>query len=169
MGFYFCDKYIYTDGDEKEVERDMYATLSYFRGFNDQDGCEKWENQLEHLFRYLSLTPAQKYHYAQMMLAGEVYWWWEDNHFDYRDWLVSQKLLHTQYAPHLEGPQFNDLIVECKEIFTDMVMMLESQAVEIVEDPEPEPKLMISQSQNQKLLLSWCNYKKRFPCSPRKL
>ena len=33
MGFYFCGKYIYTDGDEKEVERDMYAALPYFRGF----------------------------------------------------------------------------------------------------------------------------------------
>ena len=30
MGFYFCDKYIYTDGDEKEVKRDMYAALPYF-------------------------------------------------------------------------------------------------------------------------------------------
>ena len=40
MGFYFCGKYIYTGGDEKEVERDMYAILSYFRGSNDQDGYE---------------------------------------------------------------------------------------------------------------------------------
>ena len=41
MRFYFCGKYIYTDGDEKEVEKDMYATLSYFRGSNDQYGYEK--------------------------------------------------------------------------------------------------------------------------------
>ena len=31
MGFYFCGKYIYTDDDENEVERDMYAALPYFR------------------------------------------------------------------------------------------------------------------------------------------
>ena len=42
---------IYTDGDE-EVERDMYAALPYFRGFNDHDGYEKWENQLEYFFKY---------------------------------------------------------------------------------------------------------------------
>jgi len=41
MRFYFYDKYIYSDGDEKEVERDMYATLSYFRGSNDHNGYEK--------------------------------------------------------------------------------------------------------------------------------
>jgi len=41
MGFYFCGKYIYTDRDEKEVERDMYTAPPYFRGFYDQDGYEK--------------------------------------------------------------------------------------------------------------------------------
>ena len=34
--------------------------------------------------------------------------------------------------------QFNDLIAECKEILTDMVKMLESKVVEIVEDSELE-------------------------------
>ena len=60
----------------------MYATLSYFRGFNDHDGYEKWENQLEDFFRYFSLTPAQKCHNAQMNLAGEAYWQWKDSHID---------------------------------------------------------------------------------------
>jgi len=41
MEFYFCGKYINTEGDEKQVERDMYAVLSYFRGSNDHDGYEK--------------------------------------------------------------------------------------------------------------------------------
>ena len=41
MGFYFCGKYIYTDGDEKEVEWDMYVALPYFQGSNDQDEYEK--------------------------------------------------------------------------------------------------------------------------------
>ena len=41
MGFYFCDKYIYSDGDEKEVERNMYATLSYLQGSKDHVVYEK--------------------------------------------------------------------------------------------------------------------------------
>ena len=40
MGFYFCGKYIYI-GDDEDVERDMYAALPYFQGFNDQDEYEK--------------------------------------------------------------------------------------------------------------------------------
>ena len=63
---------------------DMYATLPYFRDFNNQDGHEKWENQLEDFFRYFSLTPL-KCHYAQMTLAEETYWWWKDSHIDYRN------------------------------------------------------------------------------------
>jgi len=94
---------MYTDGDEKDVEGDMYAALLYFRDFYDQNGYEKWENYFENFFRYFSLTPAQKCHYAEMKLVGEVYWWWEDSHIDCRDWLILQELLHTRYAPHLEG------------------------------------------------------------------
>ena len=30
MSFYFCGIYIHTDGDDKKVERDMYAAISYF-------------------------------------------------------------------------------------------------------------------------------------------
>ena len=41
MKFYFCGKYVYTDGDEKEVERDMYVALPYFWGSNDHDEYEK--------------------------------------------------------------------------------------------------------------------------------
>jgi len=41
MKFYFYGKYIDTDGDEKEVERDMYADLPYFQSFNGQDGYKK--------------------------------------------------------------------------------------------------------------------------------
>ena len=55
--------------------------------------------------------------------------------------LVLQELLRARYAPHLEGPQFNDLIVERKEILTGMVKMLESKAVDIVEYSEPGPKV----------------------------
>jgi len=38
---------MYIEGDEKEVERDMYATLSYFLGSDDQYGYEKWKSNLE--------------------------------------------------------------------------------------------------------------------------
>ena len=31
MGFYFCGRYINTDADDKNVERDMYAVIPYFR------------------------------------------------------------------------------------------------------------------------------------------
>jgi len=41
MGFYFCGQYIYTDGDEKEVEWDTYKALSYFRGSHDHYGYEE--------------------------------------------------------------------------------------------------------------------------------
>jgi len=63
-----------------------------------------------------------------------------NSHIDCRDCLVLQEL-STRYAPHLKGPQFNDLIAEYKELFTDMVKMLESKAVEVVEDPESEPEV----------------------------
>jgi len=52
MSFYICGKYIYTDGDEKEVERDIYAALSYFRGSNDHIGYEEWESSLKVFFNY---------------------------------------------------------------------------------------------------------------------
>jgi len=84
-----------------------YMQLSRILGFYDKDGYEKWENYLEDFFRYFSLTPAQKCHYAQIKLAREVYMWWEDSHVDCHDWLILQELLHTQYAPHLEGLQLS--------------------------------------------------------------
>ena len=50
-----------------------------------------------------------------------------------------------------EGPQFNDLVVECKEILAGMVKMLKSRAVntvdntklepEVDDNPEPEPEV----------------------------
>jgi len=41
MKFYFCGRYINTNADDKEVERDMCAAIPYFRGSNDHDGYEK--------------------------------------------------------------------------------------------------------------------------------
>jgi len=72
MRFYFCGKYIYTDDDDKELERNMYATLPYFRVLMIRMSM-KSENHLEGFFRYFFLTPTQKCHYAQIKLAGEAY------------------------------------------------------------------------------------------------
>ena len=36
MSSYFCGKYIYTDGDEKEVEQDMYVFIPYFWDSHDE-------------------------------------------------------------------------------------------------------------------------------------
>jgi len=33
--------YIYTDGDDKKTERDMYVVIQYFRGCYDHCGYEK--------------------------------------------------------------------------------------------------------------------------------
>jgi len=41
MGFYFCGQYIYTDGDDNKVERDMYVVIPYFRDSNNHDGHER--------------------------------------------------------------------------------------------------------------------------------
>ena len=35
MGFYFCGRYLYTNGDENEDEWDMYAAIRYFWGSYD--------------------------------------------------------------------------------------------------------------------------------------
>jgi len=78
-----------------------------------------------------------------MKLPGEAYWWWEDSHINCWDSFVLQDLFRNQYASHLERPQFNDLVAECKEILVGMRKILESITVE---DPESEPKLMINQS-----------------------
>ena len=69
-----------TDGDEKEVECDMYAIILCFRGSDDQYGYEKWESNLETFFSYFVLISEQKCRYAQMRLIGEAYWWWKENH-----------------------------------------------------------------------------------------
>ena len=87
MEFYFCGKYIYTDSDEKEVERDMYAALLYFRGSNDHDGYEKWEPTWKFV-QIFFLTPEQKCYYTQMKLAGEGYWLRKNSHINCRYWLV---------------------------------------------------------------------------------
>ena len=43
---------IYTDGDDNEVERDMYAAIPCFWGSHDRYGYEKWENYLKEFFSY---------------------------------------------------------------------------------------------------------------------
>lgn len=42
MGFYFCGRYIYTDGNPKQVEHDMYEGVLNFHGFDDRCGYEDY-------------------------------------------------------------------------------------------------------------------------------
>jgi len=72
MDFYFCGKCICTDGDDKEVEWDMYVTISYFQCFNDCYEYKDWESQLEDLCSYFSLTTEEKYRYAQLKLMEKL-------------------------------------------------------------------------------------------------
>ena len=60
---------------------------------------------------------------------------------NYRDWFVLQDLLRTQYAPYLDGSQFSNMVAECKEILTNMVKMLKSKAVKVIENPKSVPKI----------------------------
>ena len=76
-----------------------------------------------------------------MKQTGESYWCWRDGHINCRDLLVLQDLLCTQFVPHFESPQFNNMVAECKEIFAGIVKNLESKAIEFVEDSEPEPEV----------------------------
>ena len=99
MGFYFCSRYIYIDGDPKEVERDMYVAISYFRVLMIVTNMRS-EKNLEESFSYFSLTSEHKCRYTQMKLVGETYWWWKDNNRFCRYWFVLQDLLHTRYTPH---------------------------------------------------------------------
>ena len=50
--------------------------------------------------------------------------------------------LRTRYAQYLESPQFSDLIAECKEILVSMMKILESKAVEVIENSESESEVV---------------------------
>ena len=115
MNFYFCGRCINTDASEKEVERDMYATLPYFQDSNDHIGYEEWESNLEAFFSYFILTSKQKYHHTQMRLVGYAYLWWRDSHIDDQYWFVLQDHFRSLYAPHLlyvSGVDCEELNVE---------------------------------------------------------
>ena len=100
MKFYFCEKYINTEANDKEVKRDMYAALPCFQDSDNQYGYEKWENNFK-VFSYFVLTSSeQKCHYVQMKLVGKAYCWEKGSHIDYRCWFVLKSLLCTLYAPH---------------------------------------------------------------------
>ena len=71
MKFYFCGKYIYTNGHEKDVERDMYAALPYFRDSNDHDGYEKWKKSTWRFFQIFLLDTWGK---VSLYSNNEVGW-----------------------------------------------------------------------------------------------
>ena len=140
MIFYFCGRYICTNGYKKEVKRNMYAALLYFRGSKDQCGYEKWENQLENFFKIFSfdtctkvpLCPNEAGWRSLLAVVTQSYW---------LSRLTYLTRASSCSAPHLEGPQFSDLIAECNQILAGMVKMLESKTVKIVEDLEPESEV----------------------------
>ena len=146
IGFYFWGKYIYTDGDEKEVERDMYAALPYFQ--DSHDGYENWENNLEEVFNYFSLTSEQKYHYIQRRLVGQS----TINVGFLRNYLRNLYAPYSLYAseadynveqePEPESRSFANICTEFPEALERYVA---SQAAKIDTDPEPtvlvEPKV----------------------------
>ena len=45
-------------------------------------GMKSGKYHLKDFFKYLSLTPQQKCHYALLKLAEEAYLWWEDSHIN---------------------------------------------------------------------------------------
>ena len=136
--FYFCGKHIYTEGDEKEVERNMYAVLSYFRDSDDHYGYEKWESNLEGFFRYFVLTSEQKYCYAQMRLVGKASWWWKNIHSSCLCLFVLQDLFRTRYAPYLLFTEFRETLEGIWKIIGDMAVKVDIKLELVVDEPEPE-------------------------------
>ena len=139
MSFYFCSRYIHTDGDEKKVEWAIF----YFRSSHDH---------LEEFFSYFSLTSEQKCRYVQMRLVGEAYWWWKESHSFYRCWFVLQYLLCTRYAMHLLVTEFRESIdgiqkvVEAMttkiDIYSEPQILVEPEVInkwksEVVDEPKP--------------------------------
>jgi len=145
MKFYFCEQYINTEADDKEVERDMYAALLCFQGSDDQCGYEKWESNLEDIFSYFILTSEQKCRYAQMKLVGKTCWK-KCSHIDYRYWFVL-KDLRALYARHLlylsgKGYKESEVVDESKseskvvdEPDSEFPVLVE---LDVFEKPRPE-------------------------------
>jgi len=40
MKFYFCERYIITDANDRKLEWDMYVDIPYYRDSNDHYGYE---------------------------------------------------------------------------------------------------------------------------------
>ena len=76
MGFYFCERYINTDCDDKYVERAMFDAIPFFQVFDDRYGYEAQESDPKDSFSYFFLTTEDKCGYARLKLDGEVYYWW---------------------------------------------------------------------------------------------
>ena len=80
MRFYFCGKYIHTDGDEKYVERDMYAALSFFRVL-----MIRMNTKSEKINLKISSNTCAEVSLCPNEASGDAYWWLKDNHIDCRD------------------------------------------------------------------------------------
>ena len=60
MKFYFCEKYINTEADEKEVEKDMYQLSRIFGVLMIMMGMQSEKTNLKIFFRYFYLTLEKK-------------------------------------------------------------------------------------------------------------
>jgi len=128
---------------------------------------------LNNFFSYFGLTSKQKYHYAQMKLVGQAYWWWKDNHVNDQCWFVLQDYLRTLYAPHIlyaseadynepnveQDPKLENrpIVVICTELLDEIQKLAASQTAKVDAEPEselvdePEPKVVDELDSEQKL------------------
>ena len=105
MSFYFCDKYINTDCDDKYIERAMFEVVPLFWGFNDRYGYEARESDLEDLFSYFSLKTEKNAFMPdlswmeKLIIGGEII-------IDYVDIGLSCKTFFcTRYAPPVHSSE----------------------------------------------------------------
>jgi len=64
-------------------------------------GMRSGKMMLKNFFSYFVVTSEQNYHYAQMKLVGQAYWWWKDSRIDDQCWFILQDYLRSLYAPYL--------------------------------------------------------------------
>ena len=146
----------------------MYSATPNFQGSNDHIRYKKWKNNLEEFFNYFVLISEKKYHYAQITLVGQTYWWWKNSRINDQCWFILQDHLRSLYAPHrfyASKADYNDLNIEQgsepkpesrsfadidTELLDEIQKLVASQTArvdvnpkpDIVEEPEPKPEVV---------------------------
>lgn len=91
---------MYTDGDARQVEHDMYDFVSNFQSFSDRYNYEDWKSYLKDFFYYIPLASKKKCFYIRQKLVGEASLWLEGHSNFYLFWCYF-KAFHTWYASYL--------------------------------------------------------------------